>query len=215
MLGPDKARYPAGMGATRAWHTGKQASAPDLEADGNDDTEDDGTEDDDIEDAADAQDGAGNGADNIDTVADAVLTASRLLVAISARSIAGVDESITLPQFRLLVVLESHGPLKLVALAEHLGVNPSTASRMVHRLVTADLVTRWAHPTSRREHALGLTPAGAKLVSEVIESRRAEITRILRRMPSESRLGLVRALSEFAHAGDEPPIPGGRDALWG
>lgn len=153
--------------------------------------------------------------DNIDVVADAVLTASRLLVAVSAQSIASVDESITLPQFRLLVVLNSRGPLKLVELADHLRVNPSTASRMVHRLVSADLVTRWAHPTSRREHALGLTGAGSDLVQQVTERRRAEITRILRRMPAETRAGLVRALAEFAHAGGEPPITSGPDALWG
>ena len=152
---------------------------------------------------------------NIDTVADAVLTASRLLVAISAHSIASVDESITLPQFRLLVVLDSRGPLKLVALADHLAVNPSTASRMVHRLVSAELVTRWAHPTSRREHALGLTATGADLVRQVTERRRIAITRVLRRMPAQTRSGLVAALTEFAHAGDEPPITSGPDGLWG
>jgi DNA-binding MarR family transcriptional regulator len=157
----------------------------------------------------------GGSTDDIDTVADAVLTASRLLVAISARSIATVDESITLPQFRLLVVLDTRGPLKLVALAEHLGVNPSTASRMVQRLVAADLVTRWASPTSRREHALGLTAGGSAIVSQVTRRRRAEITRIVQRMPAVTRRGLVEALTAFARAGAEPPIASGVDALWG
>jgi DNA-binding MarR family transcriptional regulator len=165
--------------------------------------------------AAEPTAGQATDADNIDTVADAVVTASRLLVAISARSIASADESITLPQFRLLMVLHTRGPLKLVALADHLAVNPSTASRMVQRLVTADLVTRWAHPTSRREHALGLTASGSALVRQVTERRRTEITRILRRMPAETRNGLVDALTEFARAGGEPPIASGQDPLWG
>src|SRR5207248_11152413 len=91
------------------------------------------------------------GPGDVDAMTDAVLTASRLLVAVSARSIAAVDESITIPQFRLLVVLDTRGPLKLTALAEQLGVNPSTATRMVDRLVTAGLVTREANPASRRE----------------------------------------------------------------
>lgn len=39
----------------------------------------------------------------------ALLTASRLLVAVSARSLAAVEESLTLPQFRMLVVLDSRG----------------------------------------------------------------------------------------------------------
>lgn len=53
--------------------------------------------------------------DDVDAVTDAMLTASRLLVAVSTRSIAAVDESITIPQFRLLVVLSSRGALKLTA----------------------------------------------------------------------------------------------------
>ncbi|CAM5308255.1 hypothetical protein SBADM41S_12362 [Streptomyces badius] len=45
--------------------------------------------------------------DDVDAVTEAVLTASRLLVAVSARSLAEVEERVTLPQFRMLVVLSS------------------------------------------------------------------------------------------------------------
>lgn len=45
--------------------------------------------------------------ESVDAITDALVTASRLLVAISARSIAEVDESITIPQFRALVILSS------------------------------------------------------------------------------------------------------------
>src|SRR3954464_10989393 len=68
--------------------------------------------------------------DDVDALTDAVLTASRLLVAVSARSIAAVEDTITLAQFRLLVVLDSRGPMKLIGLAELLAVNPSAATRM-------------------------------------------------------------------------------------
>ncbi|MBS2539761.1 hypothetical protein KGQ20_44170 [Catenulispora sp. NF23] len=44
---------------------------------------------------------------DVDRVTDAVLTASRLLVAVSARSLNEVEDSLTLPQFRALVVLAS------------------------------------------------------------------------------------------------------------
>ncbi|WAL68679.1 MarR family transcriptional regulator [Amycolatopsis cynarae] len=145
---------------------------------------------------------------------DAVLTASRLLVAVSARSIASVDESITIPQFRLLVVLESRGPLKLTTLAEYLAVNPSTATRMVDRLVAADLVSREANPASRRELVVSLTETGAAVVAEVTQRRRAEITRIVARMPVSTRRGLVRALTAFTEAGDEPSLRDGTDTLW-
>ncbi|MYY84016.1 MarR family transcriptional regulator, partial [Streptomyces sp. SID335] len=81
-------------------------------------------------------------AEGVDAVTRAVLTASRLLVAVSARSLAEVEERVTLPQFRMLVVLSTRGATKLVTLAEHLQVAPSTAMRMVDRLITAGLADR-------------------------------------------------------------------------
>lgn len=145
------------------------------------------------------------GATDVDAVTEAMLTASRLLVAVSARSVASVDDSITLPQFRLLVVLSSRGSLKLVTLAEHLGVNPSTATRAVDRLIATGMVTRTTNPESRREIVIDLTPAGRRMVSKVTKRRRAEIARIVSRMPVSRRRGLVKALTAFAEAGGEPP----------
>jgi DNA-binding MarR family transcriptional regulator len=152
--------------------------------------------------------------DDVDAVTDAVLTASRLLVAVSARSIAAVDEAITIPQFRLLVVLSTRGPLKSTALAEHLDVNPSTATRMLDRLVTAGLVSREANPASRRELVIALSATGAAAVRKVTERRRSEITRIVGRMPVSTRRGLVRALCAFTEAGDEPALTERPDAPW-
>jgi DNA-binding MarR family transcriptional regulator len=152
--------------------------------------------------------------DDVDAMTDAVLTASRLLVAVSARSIAAVDDSITIPQFRLLVVLDSRGPLKLTTLAEHLAVNPSTATRMVDRLVAAELISREANPASRRELVVSLSGTGAAVVREVTQRRRAEITRIVGRMPVSTRRGLVRALTAFTYAGDELSNTEQADALW-
>ena len=71
---------------------------------------------------------------------DALLTASRLLVAISAQSIANVDETLTIPQFRTMVILSTRGPVNLATLAGLLDVNPSTTGRMAERLVAAGLI---------------------------------------------------------------------------
>lgn len=156
----------------------------------------------------------GDMSQDVDTITDAVLTASRLLVAVSARSIAAVDDSITIPQFRLLVVLESRGHSKLATLAEHLGVNPSTATRMVDRLVAGGLVSREANPESRRELLVGLTEVGASVVRAVTDHRRAEVSRIVGRMPADARHGLVQALSAFTEAGGEPSVSRHGEAVW-
>ncbi|MGW1224298.1 MarR family winged helix-turn-helix transcriptional regulator [Streptomyces sp. NPDC001515] len=153
------------------------------------------------------------GRDDVDAVTGAVLTASRLLVAVSARSLAAVEDRVTLPQFRLLVVLATHGEAKLVALAERLGVNPSTAMRMVDRLIAAGLVERQINPANRRETALRVTPEGARLVADVTSARRREIAAVVARLAPGQRTALIDALTAFSAAGGEPAAPvGGADA---
>ncbi|HEX3786169.1 MAG TPA: MarR family transcriptional regulator [Pseudonocardiaceae bacterium] len=147
---------------------------------------------------------AAHTASDADAVTDAVLTASRLLVAVSARSIAAVDESITLPQFRLLVVLSTHGAVKLIQVAEQLGVAPSTATRMIDRLISTGLVSREINPNSRREVVVTLSSAGRAVVRQVTQRRRRDIARIVARMPEQQRQGLVEALDAFTEAGGEP-----------
>lgn len=143
-------------------------------------------------------------AESLDTLADALLTASRLLVGISARSIALVDDSTTIPQFRTLVILSNRGPINLATLAELLNVQPSTTGRMVDRLVSAALIDRLPHPSSRRELLAALTGRGREIVNRVTANRRDEIARIIEQMPVAERRGLVRALTAFTAAGGEP-----------
>jgi DNA-binding MarR family transcriptional regulator len=144
-------------------------------------------------------------ASDVDAVTTALLTASRLLVAVSARSLAQVEDRVTLPQFRTLVVLATRGPLNLIGLAEVLGVNPSTATRMTDRLAAAGLLRRETNPDSRREIVLTLTSEGQQIVDHVTALRRSAISDIVARVPEAQRAGLVRALRSFAEAGGEPP----------
>ncbi|MFE0192023.1 MarR family winged helix-turn-helix transcriptional regulator [Streptomyces sp. NPDC058989] len=145
------------------------------------------------------------GMDDVDAVTRAVLTASRVLVAVSARSLAEVEERVTLPQFRMLVVLSTRGTTKLVTLAELLQVAPSTAMRMVDRLIAAGLADRQANPDNRRETLLRLTGKGRHTVENVTERRRAEITAIVERLAPGQRSALVEALTLLNDAGGEPP----------
>jgi DNA-binding MarR family transcriptional regulator len=144
--------------------------------------------------------------DGTDEVTSALLTASRLLVAISVRSLAAAEDAVTLPQFRLLVVLSSQGPAKLVTLAGLLEVNPSTAMRMVDRLAAAGLVDRQASPESGREIRIQLTDAGRGIVDDVTARRRADIAAVVSRMEPGQRHALVAALRAFTEAGGEPPV---------
>jgi DNA-binding MarR family transcriptional regulator len=160
-------------------------------------------------------DSPGAGRESADEVVTAVLTASRLLVALSARSLASVEESLTLPQFRMLVVLDTRGPLNISRLGEHLDVIPSTAMRMVDRLVAAGMLGREPSPATRREILISLTAKGRSVVREATERRRAEIARIVATMPKAQRAGLVAALTAFTEAGEEPVArPSGSQVGW-
>ncbi len=135
-----------------------------------------------------------------DDVVDAVLASSRALVALSARSIAGAGD-VTLPQYRMLVVLEG-APTNLSNLAAALDVAPSTALRMADRLVAAGLVERSVKQENRRETHLALTAAGRETVATVTARRRRDIRAVLERMPRSDRDRLVGAMESFTAAAE-------------
>ncbi|MGP3938984.1 MULTISPECIES: MarR family winged helix-turn-helix transcriptional regulator [Streptomyces] len=139
----------------------------------------------------------------------ALLTASRLLVAVSARSLAAVEDSLTLPQFRMLVVLDGRGPLSLSRLAGELGVQPSTAMRMIDRLVAAGTVARGVTAEDRRTSMISLTEDGRRIVHEATSRRRREIAGIVDVMPPGQRRHLIEALQAFTEAGGEPSVEDG------
>lgn len=140
-----------------------------------------------------------------DELVDAVISASRVLVAIAARSLAEVGEEVTLTQYRSLVVLASHGPQRVAALADAVGVTPPTASRMCDRLVKKGLVTRRADRRDRRQVRIALSTAGRHLVDTVTVRRRAEIEQLIASIPTESRGEVIAALRRLAQTAGEVP----------
>ncbi len=135
---------------------------------------------------------------------DAVLAASRVLVGVSAQSLDEIENVVSVPQLRVLMILTTRGPLHLTALAEDLGVHPSNATRACDRLVAAGLLDRRDNPADRRHLLLELTPVGRELIDGVIARRRFAIEEILHRMPAGHRRELGAALAHFAAAGGEP-----------
>jgi DNA-binding MarR family transcriptional regulator len=142
-------------------------------------------------------------------VVDAVLRASRVLVSVAVRSLAAVEDEVTLPQYRLLVVVAGRGPQRPTALAELLAVHPSTITRLCDRLVAKRLVQRAESPTNRREVSVRLTAKGLRLVDSVTDRRRGEIATIVARIPARERATMVHALHALGEAAGEPA-----DAAW-
>ncbi|HEY1988029.1 MAG TPA: MarR family transcriptional regulator [Acidimicrobiales bacterium] len=140
-----------------------------------------------------------------DAIVEAVLTASRVLVAVAARSLGDVAEEVTLTQYRTLVVLASRGPQSLAALAEAVDVTPPTATRMCDRLVRKGLIVRRHDRADRRLVRLTLAKSGQELVDAVTGRRRAEIAHLLEAIPYEQQAALVDSLQRLTAAAGEVP----------
>ena len=133
------------------------------------------------------------------------MTASRALLAVTARSLASVDEDVTLPQYRALVVLAQRGPRRPADLAAALAVTPSTGTRMCDRLVARGLVRRDRPEDDRRAVAVSLSDTGQALVRDVTRRRRADLSRLLGGLPTGRRRDVVDALRAFSDAAGEVP----------
>jgi DNA-binding MarR family transcriptional regulator len=141
----------------------------------------------------------------MNTLVDGILSASRALVAVAARSLAAVADDVTLAQYRVLVELAARGPLRGADLAAALHVDRSTATRMCDRLLRKRLVARRRTTEDRREVRISLTSPGRALVDEVSRRRRDEIGQILERLPAAHREWVTDALRAFADAAGEVP----------
>lgn len=152
--------------------------------------------------------GAGTaGAGNVteESLISAVLLASRALVAIAARSLSAAPEDVTLPQYRVLVVLAARGAQTPGGLAAELGAAPSSVTRICDRLERKDLIERRTAADNRRQVTLTISPAGHAVVAAVTTARRAEIGRVVQAVPTARRPAVIQALNDFGAAAGEVP----------
>lgn len=128
---------------------------------------------------------------------ETLLMAGRAMVALAARTLADVDDEVTLPQSRALIVLASRGPQRVTDIAADLGVAPSTATRMCDRLTRKGLIHRYRSAVNRREVLLSLTPSGKDLIRKLSQRRRDGLSLLVAPIPEESYIHIVQALQRF------------------
>ena len=140
------------------------------------------------------------------TIADddleTLLQASKVISAAVAHSLAGVEDRVSVPGLRVLVMVRTSGKLNLSAVAEALGVNSSSASRTCDRLVNAGLLDRRDAANDRRKVALTLTARGTRFVDGVMDERRAILSRIVEAMPPRPRAALLTGLAGFVESAE-------------
>lgn len=97
----------------------------------------------------------------------------------------------------MLARVEEHEPARLSVLAEAAGVDVSTASRQVARLVEEGYVARDPDPDDGRARAHRLTPAGRDLRGRLAAARIAWLEEVLRDFDDDDRATFALLLSRF------------------
>jgi DNA-binding MarR family transcriptional regulator len=108
------------------------------------------------------------------------------------------------PQLSALLVVERAEGVNLRGLAGELKMLLSSASRLCDRLVASGMVERVPGRSDRREIALYLTPSSRQLLDELRRTRRQMLAAVLQRMSTAGRTALIRGLTDFSAAANEP-----------
>lgn len=133
-------------------------------------------------------------------LAEVLVDLSRTFTGMAIRSVSAAPVEVTVPQHRLLVLLETVGPLGVGALAGELGVDPSNGTRLCDRLEQLGLVERRRRTTDRRAVTVHLTPAGRDLLDVVSTYRRRELLAVLADIDDDDLAPMTDLFARFATA---------------
>ena len=130
---------------------------------------------------------------------DVVVDATRVIGHLIAESLAGLEPAITVPQWRVLVLV-SQGACNVSTVAEDLRIHASNATRICDRLVNAGLVRRRRDTDDRRNVVLTLTGAGRRVYNKAMRARRIQVERAMARMSPPQRRAFIKGMAAFAEA---------------
>jgi DNA-binding MarR family transcriptional regulator len=115
-----------------------------------------------------------------------------------AASLHGSVGRLTPSKLRALDVLADAGSIRTSDLARRIGVDETTATRLVDRLEQLGLVERGRSDTDRRVTLVSLAATGRETVAEIAEQRRRFFADVLTALEPEERLQLVRLTAKAA-----------------
>jgi DNA-binding MarR family transcriptional regulator len=123
---------------------------------------------------------------------------TRAMVGLTMRSVDVLGGEVSLPQFRLLLVLSGLGRVPSSRLATEMGIGASSITRLADKLEAAGLLTRGTDPRSRSVVALEVTPAGIQLVARVVARRQELLAQVLGQMTPAERAEVAGVARRFA-----------------
>jgi DNA-binding MarR family transcriptional regulator len=124
------------------------------------------------------------------------LTSRRMLASLQA----GVPSPLTPTKLYALDVLAEAGELRIGELADRIGVDETSVTRMVDRLEAAGIAERRSKAGDRRVTIVGLTEAGNDLVAKIAARRQLFFCEVLGALEPDDRVQLVRLTTKAAGA---------------
>ncbi len=94
---------------------------------------------------------------------------------------------LTVPQFRVLAFVNRNEGSSLWEVAHHMGLTPSTTSRLVDGLIVRGLMARIDHPADRRRLQLTVTDRGATILKISTEGTVSYLGDMLSRVNTDNR----------------------------
>lgn len=109
-------------------------------------------------------------------------------------------------EFDVMAALRRAGPPYELApgeLARHTMVTTGAATKRIHRLEAAGLVTRRVSDDDARGRFIALTPAGKRVIDEAFTAHMANEHRLQQPLSERERRDLERLLTKWLHAFEE------------
>jgi DNA-binding MarR family transcriptional regulator len=126
----------------------------------------------------------------------AVLRSRRLLASLHP----GLAAKLTPSKLRALDLLAEHGGMRVGELADRVGIDDATATRLVDRLEEMEVASRKSDVGDRRATTVALTPAGEEVVAGIAKQRQLFFCDVLDALEPAERSELVRLTAKAAVA---------------
>jgi DNA-binding MarR family transcriptional regulator len=124
----------------------------------------------------------------------AVLRSRRLLASLHP----GLAAKLTPSKLRALDLLAEHGGMRVGELADRVGIDDATATRLVDRLEAMGVASRKSDVGDRRATTVALTPAGEEVIAGVAKQRQLFFCDVLDALEPDERAELVRLTAKAA-----------------
>ncbi|MFD1954886.1 MarR family winged helix-turn-helix transcriptional regulator [Paenibacillus thailandensis] len=104
----------------------------------------------------------------------------------------GNEYNLTLPQFKMLYILDKSGPQSVSQLAEAMTITPAAITGISDKLLAEGFVLRERGETDRRVVYITLTDSGKRVLDQVYESQKEALNTFFHLLPEEDIQHLKR-----------------------